>query len=132
MAESGRRDKSDRLTAISLVDSRVVLTNTIFGAGEPAYPENSERATRIELASSVWKTEALPLSYARISAELLVASTTTNSAVPYPTPNHFQKPPLAQVTCRRHSVQGPPGRCENDGARSAPPSSSKNKLPKPT
>ncbi len=25
----------------------------------------AERATRIELASSVWKTEALPLSYAR-------------------------------------------------------------------
>ena len=27
--------------------------------------DDSERATRIELASSVWKTEALPLSYAR-------------------------------------------------------------------
>ena len=28
-------------------------------------PRRGERATRIELASSVWKTEALPLSYAR-------------------------------------------------------------------
>ena len=29
--------------------------------------DDSERATRIELASSVWKTEALPLSYARLT-----------------------------------------------------------------
>ena len=50
--------------------------------------EDSERATRIELASSVWKTEALPLSYARADlgkqgsrpskCHLRVTSTTRN------------------------------------------------------
>src|SRR5699024_6201223 len=59
----------------------------------------AERATGIEPASSVWKTEALPLSYARLTSENSVRSA-SGRLRPVPSDSRDPRSPRLSGRCR--------------------------------
>ena len=78
-----------------LLDTSAIATAAAGWAG----PESVERATGIEPAPSVWKTEALPLSYAR--ARRVVWSGRRQDYWPVAAGAQAHR---AAYTCRRHGV----------------------------